>query len=67
MSEHERTVSTMSSISSSSYNLAMQEMTAVHYTSREQHKELFSPKMTRDASDIQKVMEKLITFSPFNQ
>ena len=45
----------------------MQEMTAVHYTSREQHKELFSPRMTREASDIQKVMEKLTTFSPFNQ
>ena len=67
MSEHQRAVWTMSSISASSYNLAMQEMTAVHYTTREQHKELSSPRMTRDASDIQKIMEKLTTFSPFNQ
>ena len=67
MSEHQRAVWTMSSISASSYNLAMQEMAAVHYTAREQHKELSSPRMTRDASDIQKIMEKLTTFSPFNQ
>ena len=45
----------------------MQEMAAVHYTAREQHNELSSPRMTRDASDIQKIMEKLTTFSPFNQ
>ena len=42
MSEHLRAVWTMSSTVTSSYNLAMQELTEVEYTTSYQHKELFA-------------------------
>ena len=42
-------------------------MTAVHYETREQHNALSYPRITRDATDIQKIMGKVTTFSPLNQ
>ena len=66
MSEHQRAVWTMSSTVSSSYNLAMQELTANNYTTGEQHKELSTSTVSRDEVDLEKVAAKLDSFTPFS-
>ena len=66
MSKHQRTVWAMSSTVSSTYNLAMQELTARSYTTSEQHKELSASRLRRDETDLGKVAEKLDSFTPFS-
>ena len=66
MSEHQRAVRTMSSTVSSSYNLAMQELTAISYTTGEQHKELSTSRVSRDEADLENVAAKLDNFTPFS-
>ena len=66
MSEHQITVWAMSSTVSSTYNLAMQELTTRSYTTSEQHKELSASQVSRDKADLGKVAEKLACFSPFS-
>ena len=66
MLEHQRAVWTMSSTASSSYNLAMQELTGNSYTTSEQHKELSISRVNRDEADRDKVAAKLDSFTPFS-
>ena len=66
MSEHQRALWTMSSTVSSSYNLAMQELTMNSYTTGEQHKEFSTSRINRDEADLEKVAVKLDSYSPFS-
>lgn len=66
MSEHERAVWTMSSTVTSSYNLAMQELTTNSYTTSEQHKDLSNSRVSRDEADLEKVATKLECFTPYS-
>ncbi|KAG1681449.1 hypothetical protein GQR58_011839 [Nymphon striatum] len=66
MSEHQRAVWTLSSTISSSYNLAMQELTSSSYSTSKQHKELTTSRVSRDEVDRGKVAEKLDSFTPFS-
>ena len=66
MLEHQRAVWTMSSTASSSYNLAMQELTGNIYTTSEQHKDLSTSRVNRDDADHDKVAANLDSFTPFS-
>jgi len=55
----------MSSTVSSSYNLAIQELTTNSYTTGEQHKELSTSRLSRDEAHLEKVAAKLDSFTPF--
>ena len=65
MSEHQRTIWTISSTVSSSYYLAVQELTTNSYTTGEQHKELSTSRVSRDEADLVTVATKLDRFTPF--
>ena len=56
----------MSCTVSSTYNLAMKDLTARSYTTCEQHKELSASRVRRDETDVSKVAEKLDSFTPFS-
>ena len=51
----------------SSYNLAMQELTKVIYRSSEQHKSLSTSRIVKDKEDVQKILDHMITISPFTE
>ena len=67
MTEHQRTLWTMSSHVSSTYNDAMQSFTHQTFTTSEQHKETTVSRMKRDHADPKTVIEKLQEFSPFSE
>ena len=66
ISEHQRASWTMSSTVSSSYNLALQELTTNRYTTGEQHKELSTSRVSRDEVYLVTVATKLDRFTLFS-
>lgn len=62
MPEHQRAVWTLSPTVSSSYNLAMQELTAKSYTTGERFKEWSTSSVSRVEADL----EKLDSFTPLS-
>lgn len=66
MSEHQRAIWTMSSPVSSAYNFAMQEFCGMRYTTSEQHKEVATARIARDAEDRTKLATTLGLYSPFS-
>ena len=65
MAEHQRAIWTMSSTVSSSYNVAMQELTTNNYITGEQHKALSTSRVSRDEADLVTVATKLDRFTLF--
>ena len=45
----------------------MQELTEVQYETNDQYKDVFVSRMSRDATDIEKIMDKLESYTPFSQ
>lgn len=66
MSEHQRALWTLSVPVSSSYNDAMQGFTHQSFVTSEQHKEATTSRIKRDHEDVEKIADKLKTFSPFS-
>ena len=50
----------------SEYNVAMQELTNLSYTTTEQHKESTEARKKREAVDLEEINSKLETWSPFS-
>ena len=55
MSEHLRTVWAMSATVTSTYKLAMQDLSARSYTTSEQDNKFFASRVRRDETDVSKV------------
>ena len=66
MSEHQRALWTLSVPVSSSYSEAMQGFTRQSFVTSEQHKEARASRTRRDREDLEKIADKLKTFSPFS-
>ncbi|XP_073423248.1 uncharacterized protein [Dendrobates tinctorius] len=66
MSEHQRALWTLSVPVSSSYGDAMQGFTRQSFVTSEQHKEARTSRTRRDLEDLEKIADKLETFSPFS-
>jgi len=66
MNEEQRSLWTMSTPITSEYNNAMQDFNHLSYTTSEQHKESTDSRITRDASDLSKIMSKLDGYTPFS-
>ena len=56
----------MSTPITSEYNVAMQELTNLSYTTTEQHKESTEARKKREAVDLEEINSKLETWSPFS-
>jgi len=65
MTEDLRNLWTLSAPVTSEYNSAMQDFTGLAYATSPQHKELSEARINRDASDMEKIRQKLAACSPF--
>ena len=66
MSEHQRALWTQSVPVSSSYSDAMQVFTNRSFATSEQHKETATSRMKRYREDLEKIANRLKTFSPYS-
>ena len=67
LNELQRALWVMSMPTCSSYNLAMQELTNVVYKTSKQHKSLSHSTIEKDKNDVQKVLDYMITISPYTE
>ena len=65
MTEEQRALWTMSAPIMSELNTAIQEFNKLTYTTSEQHKDSTEARIERDASDLSKIVTRLISCSPF--
>ena len=59
MSEHMRSIWTLSTPLSAEYNLAMQSLTEMEYTTRVQHKSVTKSRVERDRKDFSQLLNKV--------
>ena len=67
MTESQRLVWLLSTPASAQINHAMQDFTAVSYTTSEQHKDVSKARQERDTADTLEVLEYLTPRSPFSE
>ena len=65
MNEEQRSLWTMSMPVTAMYNMAMQDLNNLPYTTSDQHKETTDARLNRDIHDLAKINSRLISFTPF--